>query len=83
VQDTIVPPAAAFPHHGEAETIASGRMLTRDEVAEWLHVSRRTVRRLAKTGQLDETFVTPQSPRITPESVERHLERNRQAVSVA
>ena len=86
MQDTITPPAAAFPHHGEAETTTSGRMMTRDEVAKRLHVSRRTVSRLAKTGQLDETFVTPQSPRITPESVERHLERNRrgtQAVSAA
>lgn len=74
MQDTLPPPAAAFPDYPGNGTTAAERLLSRDEVAARLHVSRRTVRRL---GQLDETFVTPQSPRITPESVERHLERNR------
>jgi excisionase family DNA binding protein len=77
VQDTIVPPDAAFPHHGEAETAATGRLLSREEVAERLHVSSDTVRRLVRGGHLEEILVSPQSPRITPESVDRHLERNR------
>ncbi len=83
MQDTIVPPAAAFPHHSEAETAATGRLLSRDEVAERLHVSSDTVRRLVRAGHLEEILVSPQCPRITPESVDRHLERNRQAVSAA
>ena len=83
MHDTLPPPGAAFPHHGQAEPVPGGRLLSRDEVAERLHVSRRTVRRLAKAGQLDEIFVAPQSPRITPESVERHLARNLVRVSAA
>lgn len=75
MQDTIAPPAA-FPHHGEAEAAATGRLLSRDEVAGRLHVSRDTVRRLVRAGHLEEILVSPQSPRITPESVERHLARN-------
>lgn len=77
MQDTLPPPTAAFPDYPADGTTAAERLLSRDEVAERLHVSRRTVRRLARTGQLDETFVTPQSPRITPESVEQHIKRNR------
>ena len=66
VQDTLPPPGAAFPHHGTAELAPpSGRLLPRDEVAEWLHVSRRTVRRLTKAGQLDEILVAPQLPRTS------------------
>jgi excisionase family DNA binding protein len=83
VQDTLPPPGAAFPQHGQAELTPSGRLLSRDEVAEQLHVSRRTVRRLAKAGQLDEILVAPQSRRITPESVQRHLARNLVRVSAA
>lgn len=83
MQVTLSPPAAASLHYPDDGTTAAERLLSRDEVAERLHVSRRTVRRLARAGQLDETFVTPQSPRITPESVERHLERNRTAAASA
>ena len=77
MQETIVVTAAAFPHHCEAETTTSGRLLTRGEVAERLHVSHRTVRRLARAGHLEEFLVTPKSPRITEASVDAHLERNR------
>lgn len=79
MQDLVsAPRGAPFPHHGTAE------WLTRAEVAEMLRVSETTVARLAATGDLEEVRVAPKSPRITPESVERHLARNgRHAVSAA
>ena len=83
MQYTLTPPGAVFPQHGEAELAPGSRLLSRDEVAERLHVSRRTVRCLATARQLDEILVAPQSPRITPESVERHLERNLVLASAA
>ena len=73
----ISAPPGAFPHHGEAELMpASDQLLSRAEVARRLDVSRRTVRRLVESGDLEEILVAPQSPRITPESFARHLERN-------
>jgi excisionase family DNA binding protein len=69
-----VPDTATFPHHGQAEVSPAG-LLTRGEVAQRLRVSEHTVARLAESGDLVEVRVTPHSPRITPDSLERHLER--------
>ena len=80
------PPGAGSPHHGQAEPVlAAGEMLERSEVAAQLHVSERTVRRLVDAGDLEEVRVAPQSPRITADSLARHLARNgrRTAVSAA
>jgi excisionase family DNA binding protein len=65
-------PGAAFPHHGE-----TGRLLDRSEVAERLHVSPMTVRRLGASGRLDEIRVGERAIRIPEESVERHLAERR------
>jgi excisionase family DNA binding protein len=51
----------------------TGPLLDRGEAAERLHVSERTVQRLAAAGHLDEIRVSARSPRITEASVERHL----------
>jgi excisionase family DNA binding protein len=78
------PPGAAFPHHGDAEEApVTGRLLERSEVAAQLHVSERTVRRLVDAGDLDEVRVAPQSPRITADSLERHLRRNGRQAAVS
>jgi hypothetical protein len=53
-----------------------GRLLDRAEVAGLLHVSEKTVARLAAAGHLDEIRVSAKSPRITPDSLERHLARH-------
>ena len=82
MHDTIAP-AAEFPHHGEAEAAVTGRLLSRDEVAGRLGVSRYTVRRLARRGDLTEILVSPQSPRITEASLNAHLAAHRQAVTAA
>lgn len=71
------PPGAALPHHGEAQlTPTSNHLLPRAEAAELMGVSQRTVRRLVRSGDLEEVWITPQLPRITPDSLARHLERN-------
>lgn len=62
----------------------TGRLLDRAEVAERLHVSERTVRRLGADGRIDEVRVSDRAVRVTEASVERHLARNRrEAVSAA
>lgn len=50
--------------------------LTREEVAKRLRVSKRTVRRLAASGDLEQVWVSPQRALIKAESVERHITRN-------
>jgi excisionase family DNA binding protein len=76
------PQGAAFPHHGQAEP-APGDLLSRAEVARRLRVSEHTVARLAEAGDLEEIRVAPRSPRITPDSVERHLARNGRQAAVS
>ena len=66
-----------FPHCGEAQSAAPGRLLDRAETAEWLHVSRMTVRRLGAAGMLEEIRVGARAIRITERSVERHLAERR------
>jgi excisionase family DNA binding protein len=79
VHDQVsAPPGAQFPHHGDAgQAPAAPRMLERSEVAARLHISERTVRRLVAAGDLTEIRVAPHSPRITADSLERHLDKNR------
>lgn len=78
------PSGAAFPSHGDAEAPpAAARMLERSEVAAQLHVSERTVRRLVAAGDLEEIRVAPQSPRITADSLARHLARNSRQTAVS
>ena len=55
----------------------TGRLLTRAEVADQLHVSERTVRRLGSAGRLDEIRVSDRAVRVTKESVKRHLAEGR------
>ncbi len=57
-------------------------LLRRDEVAERLNVSERTVRRYGKSGLLVERRVGPRLVRITRESVEE-LERGGQSGEAA
>jgi excisionase family DNA binding protein len=54
-----------------------GQLLDRAEVAERLHVSEMTVRRLARAGHLDEIRVSARAVRIDEDSVERHLAARR------
>jgi predicted site-specific integrase-resolvase len=66
----------------------TGRLLDRAEVAERLHVSEKTVRRLGAAGRLDEIRVSDRAVRVTEVSLERHLadrrvHRGAQAVSAA
>jgi excisionase family DNA binding protein len=51
----------------------TSRLLNRAEVAERLHVSVMTVRRLSASGDLDERRVSKRAVRITEASVEAHL----------
>jgi excisionase family DNA binding protein len=53
--------------------VPSISLLRRDEVAERLHVSERTVRRYGRVGLLEERRVGPRLIRVTAESVERLL----------
>jgi excisionase family DNA binding protein len=57
------------------EAPVTGRLLDRSEAAERLHVSEKTVRRLTAAGYLTEVRVSERSPRITEESIERHVRR--------
>ncbi len=80
-------PAAAFPHHGEAEFAPDqGHLLTRAEVAERIRMSKRTVRRLGAAGMLEEIRTGERAVRVTEQSVRQYLAGrrvNRQAVSAA
>ena len=47
--------AEAFPYHGEAELAPDqGHLLTRDDVADRIRMSNRTVRRLGAVGLIEE-----------------------------
>lgn len=50
-----------------------GPLLSREEVAERLRISERTVRRYGKLGLLEERKVGPRLVRVTAESVEQLL----------
>jgi excisionase family DNA binding protein len=54
-----------------------GRLLERGEVAERLHVSEMTVRRLGRAGHLEEIRVSDRAIRITEDSVEAHIAERR------
>jgi excisionase family DNA binding protein len=58
-------------------------LLDRNEAAERLHVSPRTVRRYGKTGLLEERRVGPRLVRITAESVEALLRGDIKAEALA
>jgi excisionase family DNA binding protein len=55
----------------------TGRLLTRGEAAERLHVSQMTVRRLAMSGRLAEVRVGERAIRVTEASVEAHIAARR------
>ena len=54
-----------------------GRLLDRGEAADRLHVSEMTVRRLGRSGDLEEIRVSERAVRITEASVEAHIARRR------
>ncbi len=49
-------------------------LMTREEVADYLNVSQKTVRRLEEAGQLPRIDITRKSIRYRPEVVEKLLE---------
>lgn len=58
-------------------------LLSRDEAAERLRISERTVRRYGRAGLLEERRVGPKLIRITAESVERLLSADGHAPEAA
>ena len=58
-------------------------LLSRDEAAERLKISLRTVRRYGKAGLLEERRVGPRLIRVTAESVERLLSGEGSAAEAA
>ena len=58
-------------------------LLSRDEAAERLKISLRTVRRYGKAGLLEERRVGPRLIRVTAESVERLLSGEGSATEAA
>ena len=78
-------PDTAYPHHGEAVAVpGQDRLLTRDEVAQRIRMSSRTVRRLAEAGFLEEVRTGERAVRVTEQSVQKYLAGrriDRQAVS--
>jgi hypothetical protein len=50
-------------------------LLTRRQVADRIHASEATVRRLGRAGQLDEVRISPGVVRVRASSVDRLIER--------
>jgi excisionase family DNA binding protein len=59
------------------EAPMSGRLLDRSEVADLLHVSEMTVRRLGAAGHLTEVRVGKRAVRVTEASIEAHIAARR------